>query len=413
MNNNLDSLLDQYAELVVRVGLNVQHGQRVFIRGTRGEPELVYRASRVAYRAGAEFVHVLWEDDELDLIRAQQAPGNALNFISDWYVQAFNGSAERRDAFLLLHSPDSALFAGVPVERAAALRTARSTDIRRMLTAQGRNDFQWTVARVPNPTWAKHVFPDAAPGESESKLWDAIFAMCRIDLADPVAAWQSHLANLQKRRAALTAKQYDALHYQAPGTDLTLGLPRGHIWFGGDSVSPDGIPFVPNIPTEEVFTMPHRERAEGYVTMTRPLSVNGVLIEKFTLTFEHGRITSVQASNAQDALEQLIASDEGASHLGEVALVPASNPIARMNTIFYDGLYDENAASHIAMGRSYRFTLERGTQMSEEEYAAAGGNNSLIHEDTMIGSAEMNIDGLFQDGSHEAVMRAGEWAFEV
>ncbi len=408
---NFESRLDHYAELVVRVGMNVQRGQRVFLRATRAEAEFVFRVARAAYRAGAAYVHALWEEDELDLLRAQLAPRDTLDWMPDWYAQAFNGAAERGDAFLLLHSPDPELFAAVDGERAAAVRNARLNAVRPMLEAQARNDFQWTVCRVPNDKWATRVFPGDA--DAREKLWDAIFYTARVDVPDPLAEWKTHIAHLTKRREALTAKQYRALHYRAPNTDLTLGLPRGHIWFGGDSRSSTNIAFAPNIPTEEVFTLPHRAQADGHVAMTRPFSVNGVLIDHYTLAFENGRVTRVEASNAQDALEKLIATDEGAARLGEVALVPASNPIARMNLVFYDGLFDENAVSHIALGRAYRFTLQGGTHMSNAEFLAAGGNLSIIHEDTMLGSSEMDIDGVREDGTHEPVMRAGEWAFDV
>ena len=409
--SEFETKLEKYAELAVRVGMNAQPGQRVFVRATRGEPEFVYRVARAAYRAGASLVDVLWEDDALDLIRVQEAPRASLDIFSDVYARAFVGAAERGDAFLLIHSQDSELFANVDAERADAFRKARLYAVREMLLAQSRNEFQWSVCRVPNGAWAARVYPNAQ--NAREKLWHAIFEMCRVNVSDPIVAWREHIATLRKRREALTAKQYAALHYKSPATDFTLGLPRGHIWFGGDSMSPRGIPFAANIPSEEVFTLPHRERADGYVTMTRPLSINGVLIQNFSLTFENGRITRVNASNAQDVLEKLIASDEGAARLGEVALVPASNPIARMDTIFYDGLFDENAASHIAMGRAYRFTLDGGAKMSDADFRAAGGNDSIIHEDTMLGSSDMDIDGIFQDGTREPVMRAGEWAFEV
>ena len=411
MKASFDNALEKYAELAVREGMNVQPGQRVFVRATRGEPDLAHRVARAAYRAGASLVDVLWEDDALDLIRVQEATRESLELWSDAYVRAFVGAAERNDAFLLIHSPDPELFANVDAARADAFRKARLNAIRAMLQSQSRNEFQWSVCRVPNAEWATRVYPDAE--NAREKLWDAIFEMCRVNTSDPNAAWRTHTATLRKRSIALTAKQYDALHYKSPVTDFTLGLPRGHIWFGGSSTTPRGISFSANIPTEEVFTLPHRERADGYVTMTRPLSINGVLIQNFSLAFENGRITRVDASNGQDVLEKLIASDEGAARLGEVALVPASNPIARMNTIFYDGLFDENAASHIAIGRAYRFTLQGGTQMSDEKFRAAGGNDSIIHEDTMLGSGGMDIDGIRQDGTREPVMRAGEWAFEV
>lgn len=411
--SDFNALLDRYAELAVRVGLNVQPGQRVFVRATRAEPELVFRVARAAYRAGAALVHVLWEEDALDVIRVRESVPENLDLVIDWYASAFNTAAERGDALLLLHSPDPEMYAGIDPERVAANRHSRLRGLALMLEAQARNQIQWSVLRVPTVAWAHRMYPDDPPALGEQKIWDAIFNVSRVTESDPVAAWQKHVAALTKRRDFLTAKQYSALHFQAPKTDLTIGLPAGHVWFGGDSVSPNGISFVANIPTEEVFTLPHRDRAEGYVTMTRPLSVSGVMINNFTLTFQDGRITNVTASNNVNVLEQLIATDEGASHLGEVALVPASNPIAAMNRVFYDALFDENAASHIAMGRAYRFTLEGGGVMPKADFIAAGGNDSIIHEDTMIGSAEMNVDGINANGTREPVMHAGEWAIRV
>lgn len=408
-----NALLEKYAELAVRVGLNVQPGQRVFVRATRSEPDLVYRVARVAYRAGASVVHVLWEEDALDVIRVQESAPENLDLVIDWYAGAFNTAAERGDAILLLHSPDPEMYVGIEPDRVTANKHARLRGLAPMLEAQARNDFQWCVIRIPTAAWAHRMYPDIPPALGEQKIWDALFSISRVTEPDPVSAWQRHIAALTKRRDFLTAKQYRALHFTAPETDLTVGLPPGHIWFGGDSLTPQGISFVANVPTEEVFTAPHREQADGYVTMTRPLSVNGVMIDNFTLTFEGGHITNVTATNNVDVLEQLISSDEGASHLGEVALVPASNPIAAMHRIFYDALLDENAASHIAMGRAYRFNLNGGSKMSKSDFVAAGGNDSMIHEDTMIGSAEMNVDGITDDGSTEPVMRAGEWAIAV
>jgi aminopeptidase len=228
-----------------------------------------------------------------------------------------------------------------------------------------------------------------------------------------VDAWHEHLGMLEKRRAYMNAKQYSALHFKSPVTDLTLGLPRGHVWEGGKSKAPNGDIFVANIPTEEIFTLPHLMQASGHVTTTRPISIDGVLIDQFAFTFENGRIMRVDAKNNQGALEKLVATDDGSSHLGEVALVAASNPIGRTGMLFYDGLYDENAACHIAIGRAYRFTLSGGEKMSTEDFASAGGNDSAIHEDFMIGSSDMDVDGVFENGTREAVMRQGEFAFNA
>jgi aminopeptidase len=413
MNSDFEKRLRAYAELVVRVGLNVQPGQRLFVRATRSSPAFVYAVARAAYRAGAELVHVYWEDDMLDLIRVQEAPHSALNLYPDWVAYAWNASAERGDAFLLMHSADPALFQNQDPERVDAFHRARLDAIRPMLELQGRDAFNWLVVRVPTPAWAARLFPDDAPDAQQEKLWDVIFALCRADGDDPVAAWRAHLAALQKRRAYMTAKQYAALHFQSAETDLTLGLPKGHVWHGGQSVAQNGVAFVANIPTEEIFTLPHRAQANGHVTTTRPISINGVLIEKFSFAFENGRIVRVDAQNNQAALEKLVASDDGAAHLGEVALVAASNPIGRAKMLFYDGLYDENAASHIAVGRAYRFTLNGGENMSPEDFTAAGGNESAIHEDFMIGSENMDVDGILADGTREAVMRQGEFVFDA
>lgn len=410
---SFDSLLDRYAELIVRVGLNVQPQQRVFVRGTRGEPEFVYRVARTAYRAGASMVHVLWEDDALDLIRVQESPRENLELPIDWYLAAYNNAAERRDAILLLHTPDPELFSGIDPEKVATNRRTRLGGLKPMLEAQSRNEMQWTVCNVPTPIWADRVFLNAAPETRKQKLWDAIFSVTRADQSDPVTAWRHHIAELTKRREYMTAKQYRALHFKSPQSDFTIGLPPWHIWCGGDSTSSKGISFAANIPSEEIFTTPDRARADGHVKMTRPLSIGGVMINNLTLHFQEGRVTGMNASNGQDVLEKLIATDEGASHLGEIALVPASNPIGRMNLVFYDGLFDENAASHFALGRSYRFTLKRGAEMSKAEFLSAGGNDSMIHEDTMIGSEDMDVDGIRADGTREPVMRAGEWAFSI
>jgi aminopeptidase len=413
MDGAFETRLNAYAELIVKVGLNVQAGQRLLVRGTRASPVLVYAVARHAYRAGADMVQVLWEDDALDLIRVQEAPFAALREYPDAIAYGFNNGAARGDAFLFMYSQDPALFQNEDPERVRLFEGARPAALRPMLQAQSRNDFTWLAVRVPTAAWAARVFPNEPPAAQQEKLWDAIFAICRADSDDAIGAWRAHLRMLEKRRAYMNAKQYAALHFQSPVTDLTLGLPRGHVWFGGESVSKSGIPFVANMPTEEIFTLPHRAQANGHVTTTRPISVRGVLIDQFAFTFENGRIVRADAKNNQAALENLIASDEGARSLGEVALVSASNPIGRTGMLFYDGLYDENAASHIAVGRAYRFTLRDGGTMSPEDFAAAGGNDSAIHEDFMIGSGDMDVDGIFEDGTREAVMRQGEFVFET
>jgi aminopeptidase len=252
------------------------------------------------------------------------------------------------------------------------------------------------------------------------KLWQAIFDTTRATTPDPVAAWQEHIQNLRKRANYMQAKKFSALHYRAASpwdksenTDFTLGLPRGHKWISAQSMAENGVVFTANMPTEEIFTLPDRQRADGTVHATFPLSYGGSLIEDFNVTFENGKVVKVSAKKNEAILQKLVDTDEGSTRLGEVALVPASSPIARRGHLFYNTLFDENASCHIAIGRAYRFTLTGGEELTEEEFTAAGGNTSINHVDFMIGSAQMDIDGIKEDGTREPVMRSGEWAFDV
>jgi aminopeptidase len=263
------------------------------------------------------------------------------------------------------------------------------------------------------PGWANKVFAHLPEAERVPALWDAIFKICRVDTPDPVEAWRKHTENLARRSAYMNEKQYVALKYTAPGTDLTLGLPENHVWMGGYGKTPKGNVFTANIPTEEIFTLPHKTRINGTVRATLPLSLHGNLVEDFWFRFEDGKVVEVHAAKGEEVLKKLLETDEGAVSLGEVALVPQSSPIARTGILFYNTLYDENASCHLALGRAYRTSLKGGEEMSEDDFGAAGGNDSLIHVDFMIGADEMDIDGILPDGSAEPVFRGGEWAFEA
>jgi aminopeptidase len=273
-----------------------------------------------------------------------------------------------------------------------------------------RNQTNWAVIAGATAGWATKIFPKLPPQEAVSRLWDAIWKMSRLDTADPVAAWEAHLASLAARADYLNRKQYYALKYKGPGTDLTLGLPKGHLWVSGRTKTRSGIPFTANLPTEEVFSIAHKDRVDGIVRSSKPLSYGGTLIEGFSLTFEKGRVTKMTADGNADMLQRLLDTDDGARRLGEVALVPHSSPISHSGLLFYNTLFDENAASHVALGNAYKFTLSGGNEMSQEEFETAGGNRSAIHVDFMIGSGELDVDGVRPDGTAEAVMRKGEWA---
>lgn len=411
MSLSFEEKLQNYAELTVRVGLGLQTGQTLLIKAPLEAAPLVRRIVATAYRSGARLVDVHWHDDALTLTRFKYAPRDSFEAFAAWRTEALNRVAEEGGAMLSILAKDPDLLKD---QDQTLIATAQRVYDEHMLPFRRKamkDEVNWSIISQPIPAWAAKIFPDDPPETRLAKLWEVIFTICRADQPDPVEAWQQHTADLEQRRAYLNAKQYTALKYTAPGTDLTLGLPNGHIWHGGGSRTTSGINFMPNIPTEEVFTMPHKDRADGVVRSTRPLSYGGVLIEGFSMTFKEGRIVKATAEKNETVLQNLINTDEGAARLGEVALVPYSSPISQSGLLFYNTLYDENAASHLAIGRAYPFCLEGGKGMSDAELMAAGGNHSLTHVDFMIGSDRMDIDGVTQEGTLEPVIRAGEWAF--
>jgi aminopeptidase len=254
------------------------------------------------------------------------------------------------------------------------------------------------------------MFPGVPGDEAVSRLWEAIARMCRLDAPDPLAAWETHLEKLETRARILNEKQYSALRYTGPGTSLMLGLPQGHIWMSGRSTSRRGIPFTANLPTEEVFTIAHNARVDGTVRATKPLSYGSTLVEGFSLTFENGLVVDMSAQKNGDTLRRLLDTDEGARRLGEVALVPHSSPISQSGLLYYNTLFDENAASHVALGNAYKFTLQSGNDMTDDQFERSGGNRSAVHVDFMIGSGDLDVDGVLADGTTEPLMRQGEWA---
>lgn len=404
---------DVYAELAVRIGVNLQPGQRLLVNSPISMAPLVRLIAKHAYQQGARLVDVLWSDEELTLARYLYAPRDSFEAVSQWQAQAALEYGEAGQPVIQVSASNPDLLKGQDPQLVATAQKSRARIMEPYIALVTRDAFPWSIVGGAEPTWAAKVFPDLPVEEQVPRLWEAIFQMCRLNQPDPIAAWQAHTQGLVKRSEYLTGKQYTALKLKSTQTALTVGLPDGHIWKGGIGTSQTGIPFAPNLPTEEIFTLPHRERVDGVVRTTKPLSVRGVLLHDFTLRFEGGRVVDVSAPEGEDVLRKLIETDEGAAHLGEVALVPASSPISKSGLLFYNTLFDENAASHIALGDAYRFNLEGADELPNEEFAARGGNHSLVHMDFMIGSADMDVDGVRQDGTTEPVMRAGEWAFEV
>ena len=405
-----DQLLDTYAKLAVHTGLNLQRGQQLLITAPLDAVPLVRCITEHAYRAGASLVTTVYADDETTLARYQYAPDDAFDIAPDWLfngmADAFRGGAAR----LAVAGENPSLLAGQDAGKLSRANKARSRAYRPALELITGFAINWCVIAAATPAWAKSVFPDLSEADAMDRLWRAIFACTKADLPDPIAAWEQHNADLRRRTEFLNQRRYRALKYRGPGTDLTLGLAEDHYWKGGGGTALNGVFCNANIPTEEVFTAPHKDMVDGIVCSSKPLSYQGSLIDGIRVRFERGKIVEMTAEKGQEAFRNLIDTDDGAARLGEVALVPHSSPISKSGIIFNNTLFDENAASHIAVGQSYTENIRDGSKRSKEELAALGANTSLVHVDWMIGSGELDVNGIAADGSAEPLMRKGEWA---
>jgi aminopeptidase len=418
MLSDFDRIIERYGDLAVRVGLNLREGQRLFIIGplTQGgvsldAAPLVRAIAASAYRAGASLVETLWGDESVLLTRFRHARPEFLGEVSAWLAEALTAHTSAGGAVLTVYANDPDLLANEQADLVGTMQQALYRSVFPFRDAISRNETNWAVVAASHPRWAARVFPDLTGEQQVDALWRAIVRFCRLDTSDPIAAWQAHIAALAARRDYLNGKRFDALKYRGPGTDLTVGLPAGHLWVSARSVSRAGIEFTANLPTEEIFTMPHRDRVDGTVTATKPLAHGGSLIEGFSLTFAAGRVVDLHAAGGENVLRKIVDADEGAARLGEIALVPQNSPIAQSGVLFYNTLFDENAASHVALGSAYKFTMEGGAAMTADEFARAGGNISTMHVDFMVGSEKLDVDGIHADGRSEPLMRAGCWAF--
>ena len=420
MNRDFETQLQKYAELIVRIGLNLQKGQALVISGKnlfRGAPlasaPLVRKIAQVAYQDGARLVDIMWDDDQSQLIRFKYAPRDSFGEYPAWRTRALFEYASRADAIVSIYGEDPDLLSGQDPKLVAQAQRTMEKHMQEQMNLLMKNAYPWLLVAAPNAAWAAKVFPDLPADQQMEAMWQVFFKLCRIDQPDPVAAWKVHIEQLKAVSQYMNRKAYHALHYTGPGTDLTVGLPQGHIWNSAQSDTLGGITFTPNLPTEEIFTLGDKNRAEGTVKASMPLSYDGRLVEDFSVTFKNGRVVEAKARKGQQVLDDILATDDGAGRVGEIALVPHSSPISQSGLLFYNTLFDENAACHIAIGRAYRFTLKEGEGLSSEQFAAAGGNESIVHVDFMIGSNQLDIDGLSKDGKAEPVMRKGEWAFSA
>ncbi|HDA1794152.1 TPA: aminopeptidase [Staphylococcus aureus] len=410
---NYKEKLQQYAELLVKVGMNVQPKQPVFIRSSVETLELTHLIVEEAYHCGASDVRVVYSDPTLKRLKFENESVEhfANHEIKSYDVEARMDYVKRGAANLALISEDPDLMDGIDSQKLQAFQQQNARAFKGYMESVQKNQFPWVVAAFPSKAWAKRVYPELSVEEAYIKFIDEVFDIVRIDGNDPVENWRQHIANLSVYAQKLQQKNYHALHYVSEGADLTVGLAKNHIWEDATSyVNGKEQAFIANIPTEEVFTAPDRNRVDGYVTNKLPLSYNGTIIDQFKLMFKDGEIIDFSAEKGEAVLKDLINTDEGSRRLGEVALVPDDSPISNRNTIFYNTLFDENAACHLAIGSAYAFNIQGGTEMTVEEKIASGLNDSNVHVDFMIGSSDLTIYGIFEDGSKELVFENGNWA---
>lgn len=410
---NYKEKLQQYAELLVKVGMNVQPKQPVFIRSSVETLELTHLIVEEAYHCGASDVRVVYSDPTLKRLKFENESVEhfANHEIKSYDVEARMDYVKRGAANLALISEDPDLMDGIDSQKLQAFQQQNARAFKGYMESVQKNQFPWVVATFPSKAWAKRVYPELSVEEAYIKFIDEVFDIVRIDGNDPVENWRQHIANLSVYAQKLQQKNYHALHYVSEGTDLTVGLAKNHIWEDATSyVNGKEQAFIANIPTEEVFTAPDRNRVDGYVTNKLPLSYNGTIIDQFKLMFKDGEIIDFSAEKGEAVLKDLINTDEGSRRLGEVALVPDDSPISNRNTIFYNTLFDENATCHLAIGSAYAFNIQGGTEMTVEEKIASGLNDSNVHVDFMIGSSDLTIYGIFEDGSKELVFENGNWA---
>ena len=405
----LDEKLDRLAEVAVRVGLNLRAGQELIMTAPMDALPLARKITEQAYKAGAVLVTTLYSDDASTLARYKYAPDASFDFASAWMSDGIANGFRSGAARLAIAGANPALLAEQDPKKVSRANVAASKVSKPAMELITRHEINWTIVASATPEWAKLVFPGDREDIAVAKLWEAIFAASRINVDDPVEEWRQHGERLKQRVDMLNERRFAALHFKSDGTDLTVGLADDHLWAGGGTMAGNGVYCQPNIPTEECFTTPHKDRVEGTVRASKPLSHQGTLIENIAVQFEAGRIVEASATAGEDVLNQLISTDDGARRLGEVALVPHASPIAQSGILFWNTLFDENAANHIALGQAYSTCIIDGEKMNEEELAKRGANSSLIHVDWMIGTAEMDVDGITADGAREPLLRKGAW----
>ena len=410
LHKDFQDKVKKYAELTIKVGVNVQADQPLWISAPLGTEDFVRIVVKEAYLAGARNVHVQWYDEEIMRTHYELAPEDVFYEYPSWLAAAHEWVVDVKGAFLQIEANDPDLLKGIEPDRILNYEKASGDALDRFYEAIEKDEISWSIVAIPSEKWADKVFPELPQPDRVPSLWERIFTSVRIDQPDPISAWKSHIQTLSDKAAQLNSLCLQSLHYSDRGTDLSIELHEDHIWLTGASKTPLGTDFIANMPTEEVYTVPVRTGVNGKVTSTKPLAYNGNVIEGFTLTFVDGKITDVSAEEGEEILKKLIDTDEGAAYLGEVALVPHQSPISNSGVLFFNTLFDENASNHLAIGSSYPTCIKDGNILSDEEREEKGLNESVVHEDFMIGTESMNIDGICRDGRKIPIFRNGNWA---
>ena len=404
-------LIEKFASLAVNIGANVQKNQPVVIRATTETKELVRAITKAAYEAGAKKVHVQWSDDYVSRHGLDYQSVETLEEVPEWIVKQTQHFIDENACFISVTSPVPGLNKGIDPEKMQRSSIARMKKLNFFQTHMMGNKAQWTIVGAPNGVWAKKVFPTMNEEDAVEALWEAIFKASRVtEDNDPVAAWEEHNAILAKHNKILNDYQFDKLHFKnSLGTDITIGLVKDHVWAGGNETTTTGTEFNPNIPTEESFTMPHKDKTNGKVVATKPLNYQGNLIEDFWLEFKDGKVVDYDAKSEKQTLKNLLEFDEGSSYLGEIALISHDSPISNSGILFYNTLFDENASCHMALGRAYPMNVKGGTTMQEETLKKLGYNHSMAHSDFMFGSADLQVTGITDDGEAVVIFKDGNF----
>ena len=408
----MEQKLEKYARLVVRKGVNIEKNQILVINAPIECADFARKIAKEAYLAGARDVVVSWNDEVLGRIRFMHAPEEIFDEFPDWRKEMYIGYARQGAAFISIAASDPEILKGVNPDRIARTQKASGNALKEYRERMMNNKNTWCVVSIPTVNWAKKMFPKLSEREAMAKLWEAILETVRVGDGDPIESWEKHLNILKKNKELMNQYNFKSLHYKnSLGTDLTIELPKGHIWFSGSEFTPEGREFVANMPTEEVYTMPKKHGVNGTVVSSKPLNYHGNLIEEFKLTFKDGKVIEYSAKKGQEILEKLLTADDSSAYLGEVALVPHDSPISNLNILFYNTLFDENASCHLAFGKAYPVCIAGGDKMNESELEAADVNDSIIHEDFMVGTKDLEIIGITEDGKEVAVFKNGNFAW--